>query len=533
MAEPCLDHAAPPLLPAAQVPEAEARWPTCSRPAPGPFRLTRSVAAALLLVPLLSLGISARLLAVRGPFWLGSNSDPDYVYLLDSAFVAAGDAPGFFGHPGTPVSLVGAAVLRTVHGIAPGHEIIEAVLADPEKYLRLLTLIVLCLVTATLAVTGALVWRYSGSVAAALISQSTLLISDAALRSVVKLQPEPLLLCVSALVAVVVMRAGTKQSTWRAILLGAVCGVSIALKVTALPLLVLPWILFTKRRDAIVSTGASIAVAALATIPGWQGAGQLTSMSVRIATHAGAYGRGRETLIDVGEYLAGIQTELLQEPLAMATVLAAVALCVRTRADRRVLLALAAAILGSVLLVARHATDMRYLVPGLGLIGPTLGLCYAMALRSFGPRRTWRAGLGVLAALAIWRYSAIDSHLESAAQLARSHLRAAEVVSGYGEVNRLLSYGASALPYALHFGNAYTGNRLDSVVGSRYPNVAYLDPFSNWPFTYVDFRPSRTSRPIFVVQGWIPHSTVAFVASKSQLQPIPVLIGKESVYELR
>lgn len=51
----------------------------------------------------------------RGPFWLGTNFDPAYTYLLNSLRLAGLQPPKHVDHPGTTVHSVGAVLLRLVH----------------------------------------------------------------------------------------------------------------------------------------------------------------------------------------------------------------------------------------------------------------------------------------------------------------------------------------------------------------------------------------------------------------------------------
>src|SRR5215510_7041448 len=66
----------------------------------------------LLLLPALTVLVEFRLRDASGPYWLGANLDPSYAYLLNSLNIADYHRPYFIGHPGTPVHITGAAVIR-------------------------------------------------------------------------------------------------------------------------------------------------------------------------------------------------------------------------------------------------------------------------------------------------------------------------------------------------------------------------------------------------------------------------------------
>ena len=69
----------------------------------------------LLIVPLIALIGIRDLTEKKGPLWLSPNLDPSYVYFLNSLLILHGQPPAHIDHPGTPVQLIGAAVLRSKH----------------------------------------------------------------------------------------------------------------------------------------------------------------------------------------------------------------------------------------------------------------------------------------------------------------------------------------------------------------------------------------------------------------------------------
>ena len=90
----------------------------------------------LFFIILVSIFIIIQFKIAAGPFWLSQNSDPDYQYLLNSLNIAQGKGVGHTDHPGTPVQISGAILLKLSAPTAPVISLQENVLRYPEKYLN-------------------------------------------------------------------------------------------------------------------------------------------------------------------------------------------------------------------------------------------------------------------------------------------------------------------------------------------------------------------------------------------------------------
>ena len=92
----------------------------------------------LLILPVLLALTTVYLNNARGPFWLGPNLDPDYVYLLNACNMAEFKKVGHIDHPGTTVQVLGAIIIRTVHffHFSTDDDLQTDVLKRPEYYLN-------------------------------------------------------------------------------------------------------------------------------------------------------------------------------------------------------------------------------------------------------------------------------------------------------------------------------------------------------------------------------------------------------------
>ena len=108
----------------------------------------------LLILPLAFVLATSYLKEARGPYWLGTNSDPDFMYLGGALSLSKLSSPAFADHPGTPVISLGALVIITAQAVQQKADLQEDVLKNPEFYLDIIyyTLLVLC--AAMLVVAG-------------------------------------------------------------------------------------------------------------------------------------------------------------------------------------------------------------------------------------------------------------------------------------------------------------------------------------------------------------------------------------------
>ena len=110
-----------------------------------PGAVNRWAWPAMAALPVVYVAVTLVLRADAMPFWLWHNLDPDYFYLLDSLNIVNLTTPGHVYHPGTTVQWLGALVLKAAYPFTGPGEITGAVLADPERHLRLIGTVIVAL----------------------------------------------------------------------------------------------------------------------------------------------------------------------------------------------------------------------------------------------------------------------------------------------------------------------------------------------------------------------------------------------------
>ncbi|CAA7613962.1 conserved membrane hypothetical protein [Magnetospirillum sp. UT-4] len=376
------------------------------------------------ILPLAFVLLLALMLWVSLPLWQVFNLDPDYYYLLNGLRLLEGLAPTDLSHPGTPVQVIIALVLRLATLGMSAAEAVEAVLRDPEPYLVAATLALYPFVAVALYVLGRAVHRATGSLWPALLAQSSPFLSMIIPKFGLHAKPEPLLIAAAALLAAAAFsaaRAG-RTSDRHAVLMGVALGFGIACKVQFAALGLVPLFLLDGRRLLVVYPAAIAASVLVFTAPALPNIDLFLDLWGRILTHSGAYGGGGEGIVDPGRYPRAVLKMFSSKLILSATLLAAAAvlvLYVRLRrrglmeADplARVLAGLALAAVSTFVMVAKQPAA-HYLVPALMLTGPMLAALWGLT-RTLAPARghgrAWSAVAAVLVLLtlpAAWRQTA-------------------------------------------------------------------------------------------------------------------------------
>ena len=127
----------------------------------------------LLIIPGIVFFLALLLSDIKGPYYLGQNSDPEYVYLFSALNIATFEAPRHTDHPGTTLQLLGATVIRASYFFTGRKSLVEDVLSRPEHYLRLMNIVLILLYSITLSAGGLKGFRVSGRLSVALILQTS------------------------------------------------------------------------------------------------------------------------------------------------------------------------------------------------------------------------------------------------------------------------------------------------------------------------------------------------------------------------
>lgn len=259
----------------------------------------------------------------RGSYWLVHNSDPAYVYLLNSLALAESQKASTTGHPGTTLQIVGAAIMKIVYAFDSSKEesLKNKVLKNPELFLNITFIFLLTCNALLLFIIGLTTFNLTKNIWMGILLQFSPFISTVMLNlGLIWISPEPLLIFSSLLFVLILVKFVfnknySKSVRWYMTSFALVSGFGIATKMTFLPLLMIPLFILPKLRNKIVFiflTGLSFVIWTWPIISQYE---ILLKWYWRILAHTGYYGLGQQGIIDSGIFSHNISQLFLGNPL--------------------------------------------------------------------------------------------------------------------------------------------------------------------------------------------------------------------------
>ena len=457
--------------------------------------------AALLALPTLLFCLASFQRKAQGPYW-SANVDPDYIYLLNGLLIAQGMSAAYSDHPGTSLHLFNAGVILAKHMYGGDGMISMDVLSRPEAFLRTLSAAFVLGTCLSLALAGAVVAQRAKSLSLGILVQAGAFLGMASLESLHRVNPEPVLLSLSAVFAVV-LYIGHRYGTGRQCLVysaatGVLAGISLAAKITFMPLLVLPLIVFARARPRIVyAAAAGLTFCLLVFCPLVNTGMYIFNFATEILLHTGQYGHGApglftwQTLVqNTANWAVAVGRTEWPVLLAVGSSIAVLVWRIRalgftagTRKQRwhvRLLFAILVAEAGQLVMAIKSPTVMtRYLVPGHGLLGMSLVLTAIAAGDLCPARRPLIRAAFLLAALGLVVLCQVPRclrNMDTLAEVRDQRLAVRERVARDYPDARVVYYSITAAPgSALWFGNLWAVKSFTRQLSLLYPDFLYFN----------------------------------------------------------
>jgi len=218
----------------------------------------------LLIIPLIITILVLIAKKAAGPYWLGVNSDPSYLYLINSLYWINHTAPFFVDHPGVTLQILGALIIKGLNIGLPPLEIIDNVLTDPEYYLHALHTTLLGMYIISLIAVGLYAYKKTKDILFALLLQMAPFLfltlkaysSSHPLTVIVNINSDTVLMVLSNLSILCILRLlyndTPRQHYLTAALFGLICGLGMTTKITFLPMLLIPVILIPRIKSRLI-----------------------------------------------------------------------------------------------------------------------------------------------------------------------------------------------------------------------------------------------------------------------------------------
>jgi hypothetical protein len=489
------------------------------------LRSNRDLAAwaSLLVLPVCTVLAATAARIAGGPSWLWFNLDPDYFYLLDAVNVLNLTTPGHVYHPGTTVQWLGALILKAAHPLSSGEVVADAVLADPERHLRLISDAFVVFAGFGALALGAAGWRAFGGLLPAWMLQTAPLLSTVIVKHGHHVKPEALLVTATLLliaVAVMTLEPGRLERHRQrfAVAFGMIAGFAVATKITALPVFVLPLFVLAGAPGALRAMalyGATAFVALVVfTLPMAGAYDAFFAWMAKVGQGTGAYGGGALGVVAWETYPNNIAKLLARPvfhvPLAFALLTLAWAAVRRRRGqllpvpELRLLAGVVAAELAQVLVVAKQPNAI-YMIPALMLSAPAFVVSWrlwAVVAAERGGEAAINRGIAVLlvALLAAQGFAVV----KLSRGLTEERTRAlTDDDARFARCARVYAYAASSPAFALLLADYITGSRFADRLAKTGPaNVYWLEHW--WDQSRVVVRDWRGPADIAAVLASAP-----------------------------
>jgi hypothetical protein len=441
-------------------------------------------------MPLLVLVLSLIWRFASGPFWLGVNVDPSYQYLMNALYLADHKVPLYFQHPGTPVQVLGEGIIKLFNLGAPEIRMVESVLSAPEFYLHAIYAALIVFYTGTLMALAYYAYRQSRDWFFAFLVQLpaflyvTMCKEGGFLLVPANVCPETLIIGLINLYVIGLLRAffieDKRSACWIALGWGAVCGLLIAAKFTAISLLIIPVAVLPAFRARLVFCLTAVAAFFLATLPVWSRYPLMWDNLYQMLTHTEFRGYGGPRgFIAWDSFRSGLVATLQQQWLLMSSVVFVLGTVLYSWIVRGPLGRMhkayywaawtGATIILQFLMVAKE-TAYHYMVPAMGLFGALWAFLY---LSGRGKPWVWRtAGLVFLIiSLGLCLTQTGNAYRYSSAQQALS-----KEVYGHNGSIICAYYRCSSLPFSLAYGDHCFGlDAYQELIWKMYPRDLAMD----------------------------------------------------------
>ncbi len=473
----------------------------------------------LVIMPLVLIVTANYLDNARGPYWLGSNLDPEYVYLLNSLNLARWQGVGHIDHPGTPVQILGAVTIRVVHYFsAPLDVDLQThVLTFPEFYLNSINNVLTAINVLMLLLLGIGTTYFARSIWSGLWIQMAVFFSPITLQfGLTRVTPEPLLFFAAMAMVLWLFyylhhwrRASEpKRGQFIPILLAAVItGLGVATKITFIPMMAVPFLLIPRLRNKLLYLGASVAGFVIFTLPIIRMYPQFFGWIKNLLTHSGQYGGGPSGLISSGKYFRNMGRLLAGDPFFATTLFIAVFIIVASLLVPKIrnnslsnlffrgLVALTTAQMVGLIMVSKHSAG-HYLLPELNLSGAILLFASFHIYRILSyykpgikPSRRYIviALLVFIAVVLFYPPGRIAGTAKRLTGIKEKSLALHDVVQrDYAEYARIYYYRSSAQEYGLKFGCDLSRSYHAETLQRLYKDVYFYDIWTNrfTPFDY-------------------------------------------------
>ena len=261
----------------------------------------------ILCIPIFYLFWSIFLNHLAGPFST-SRSDPEYIYLMNGLNCALlkFNMIGHIDNPGTPIQLLTGLFIRITHLLSGQRPIVEDVISRPDAYIMWASVYLSIITGFLLYWLGNIAWKYTNSVTATLILQSSILLNPIFIDVPLRYNPDRILILFVILFIILCISyflSGKVSHVKFSILSGILMGIGVASKFNFLPLIIIPFFLLPKGKNRWIFVLTFFVSGALSISPIWNKFSETRRFFTNLVTHDGLYGQGSSRIINLHSFI--------------------------------------------------------------------------------------------------------------------------------------------------------------------------------------------------------------------------------------
>ena len=304
--------------------------------------------------------------------------DPGYAYLINGLNIIRGESYSIIhiDHPGTPLQVF-IGIIITITGTLRGADNFTSdVLRNPQLYIKAIIVSIAFFHSIVLFFIGKRYFKYRNDLPNTLLIQFSFLLFATVMANSTRIVSETIIPLGSLLIILITIEKvwGKMNYITYSILSGLILGVFSAIKITFLPVAIIPVIIVKKWRNKVlipIIAGISFFVSVLPVIKRFV---LFESFISKVATHDGLYGSGQEETVNISKILKNIYELFNYEyTFTLIFALAFITLVIVFRKNKfhflkdkniRILFALFLSFVLQLLMVSKHI-GFRYMVPAL------------------------------------------------------------------------------------------------------------------------------------------------------------------------
>jgi hypothetical protein len=458
----------------------------------------------LVIFPLLLCLTGILYLHSTGTYFL-STVDPEYAYLFNGMVMADKHPDVYYAdHPGTPLVVLTAVVIRVVHVFRGGDDFLADVIKNPEIYIKASLYIIILMNTALLFLLGRFVYKKTQNIWLAMLLQLIPFAHYLGLETLGRLIPESMMLIIISLwmmlmISMISSKEDVANSRRYSLAFGVLFGFSLALKLTMLPFVIFPLIILSGWKNRLLFTAMSFISFFVFAFPILFKYHAFYTWVRNIITHTGAYGGGDPGIFHWNEFYGHLKLQLLNSSnlvisLVILTVCLILYFIARKRGIHRDPLKARLGIAAILVVLFQFVITSKqfafhYMLPSLLLTVPMIILAGSILMHLFPSLLTsLRLNLlmGICGIFILARFIPVTYHNLSQREDRRrfqqeAYLKYTQNRSHGPLIISASYYGCSAVEYALTFGIQWCGNYSPYIydkVQSIYPSTYLYYPWS-------------------------------------------------------